>query len=288
MENCVNPAIGFEAQGVSEFGNAVNLAGNVTTPGRNLAQLKVDFQSFACQSGHWNGVPGDPTTPEPCGAQDHTTLPGVSPGTFDWPVTANIYAADSFGNPGPLLATVTQTQTIPYRPAADTTSHCTGASGTGNAANRWWNPDAIGGGHCQSSIAKVLTFSGFRTPAGGIVPALPDQVVWTVAFDTSTAGYSPVGTAACQSGPDATNFPGLVDGGCPYDSLNVGDNGSTGGSGNPGSFINGAPYGPGTDITPGTAIINQYSTGLHLESSGPAASDGWAGLRPLGEIITTP
>ncbi len=49
--NCRNPAIGFEATSTSEFGNGVTLASGT---GRNLSQLKVDFQSYACQSGHWN------------------------------------------------------------------------------------------------------------------------------------------------------------------------------------------------------------------------------------------
>ncbi|HEY2307907.1 MAG TPA: hypothetical protein VGI05_18710 [Streptosporangiaceae bacterium] len=206
----------------------------------------------------------------------------MSPGNFDWQVTANIYAADSSGKPTTLLATSGPvTQTIPYRPAADSTGHCLGLNPDGSdSPNRWWNPNAIGGaGHCQSSIAKVLTFN--------FAPVvLPDHVVWTVAFNTSTAGYHPVGLP-CPAG----SFPGLVDGGCPYDSLNVGDNGNTGGAGNPGSFISGAPY-AGTDaLLGGGAVINQLGSGLHLESSGPAApavDGGWAGLRPLGEIITTP
>jgi hypothetical protein len=284
VENCVNPAIGFEAQGASEFGNSVNLAGDTTTPGRNLSQLKVDFQSFACQSGHWNGVPGDNTTPVPCGKGDLVTPAGMSPGTFDWPITANIYAANPDGSPGALLTSVTQTKTIPYRPAADTTGNCTGPSGATDAANRWWNPAAAGGGHCQSSIAKVLTFN---FPVGTV---LPDHVVWTVAFNTSDYGAIPQSPQACNSASDP-NFPGLTDGGCPYDSLNVGDNGNHGGAAFPSSFIDNAPYGPGTDSLPGGgAVINQYGSGLHLESSGPAAPApaGWDGLRPLGEIITAP
>jgi hypothetical protein len=280
--NCVNPGIGFEATSTSEFGNAVNLS---STAGRTLASFKMDMQSFACQTGHWNGNPDDPSnTVEPCGNGDNVTPPGVSPGTFQWPVTANIYAVNGDGSPGALLATSGPvTQTIPYRPAHDTTGHCTNLDNNGgsppvpnsDSGNRWWNPAALGGaGACQSSIATVLSFN---FPAG---ITLPDQVIWTVSFATTSEGttVSPAqGVQACSTGPDL-RFPGLTDGGCPYDSLNPGDNGNTGGADFPASHITNAPY-AGSDVTPGVAYLNQ--------GSGLQSQNGWAGLRPLGEIITS-
>jgi hypothetical protein len=273
VKDCVNPAIGFEAQSASEFGNDVNLQAGT---GRNLDSLKVDFQSFACQTGHWDGVPGDSTTPEPCAVTDPSHL------SYQWPITANIYSADSSGNPVALLATDTETQTIPYRPTADTTNHCTGPSGAPDAANRWWNPAAIGGGHCQSSIATVLSFSNFTAPGGGSVASLPENVIWTVAFNTTDYGVNPAGTP-CLAG----SYPGLADGGCPYDSLNVGDNGNTGAD-NLTSHIDNAPY-AGTDVTLGAAELNSSWTGAYHDG-GPAGSlrldmSGWNGLRPLGSII---
>jgi hypothetical protein len=264
--NCVNPGIGFEAQSVSEFGNAVNLS---SSAGRNLASFNMDMQSFACQTGHWNGNPHDSSnTVEPC--QDPTNP------TFQWPVTANIYAVNGDGSPGALLATSGPvTQTIPYRPGHDTTGHCANLDNTSDSGNRWWNPAALGGaGACQSSIATVLSFN---FPAGTV---LPDKVLWTVSFattDNGTTASPKQGVQDCSSGSDL-RFPGLTDGGCPYDSLNPGDNGNTGGTDFPTSHISNAPY-AGSDVTPGVAYLNQGGT---LQPQ-----PGWDGLRPLGEIITS-
>jgi hypothetical protein len=292
--NCLNPGIGFEATSTSEFGNAVNLS---SSAGRNLDSFKMDMQSFACQTGHWNGNPADSSNPvEPCGKGDTVTPPGVSPGTFQWPVTANIYALNGDGSRGALLATSGPVpQTIPYRPAADTTLHCTGVDNTSNSGNRWWNPAALGGaGHCQSSIATVLSFSNFLAPSGGPVAALPGQVIWTVSFATTsdgTTGSPAQGPQACSTGPDPLRFPGLTDGGCPYDSLNPGDNGNNGGTDNPTSPITNAPY-AGTDTYPNGAFLSSTWGGAYCD--GGASGTGslrldtpcWAGLRPLGEIIT--
>ncbi len=183
---------------------------------------------------------------------------------------------------------MTTTQTIPYRPSANST--CPANNGPAPAGAAWFNPQAVGGGACQNSIGTVLTFSGFTAPGGGTVSSLPNDVVWTVAFNTSDFGVQPQRPQACNTGPD-NNFPGLADGGCPYDSLNVGDNGNTGGLNNPTSYIDNAPY-AGTDTTPASAYLSSTWTGAYCDNG----ADGtgflrldqgcWDGLRPLGEIIT--
>jgi hypothetical protein len=250
--NCLNPALGFEAQSASEFGDEVGLAGTA----RTLVSLSVDFQSFACQSGHWNT--GD------CASAANAT--------FQWPITANIYAVNTGSAcgtapspcPGALLATITQTQTIPYRPSATPT--CPANSGPAPVGAAWFNPLAPGGGACQNSIGKVLTFS---FPAG---ITLPDQVIWTVAFNTSDYGSVPQRPQPCNS----TSV------GCPYDSLNVGDK----------TYPN-APY-AGTDIDPYGVFLNSTSASAYCDKG--AAGTGflrldtpcWTGFRPLGEITTTP
>jgi hypothetical protein len=124
---------------------------------------------------------------------------------------------------------------------------------------------ATGGGACQNSIGTVLTFN---------FPAitLPAQVIWTVAFNTSDYGSSPVGPADCQIGP----------GGCPYDSLNVGDKTYTG-----------APY-AGTDTDPNGVFLSSTWGGAYCD--GGTAGIGslrldtpcWTGFRPLGEILVAP
>jgi hypothetical protein len=250
--NCLNPALGFEAQSASEFGDEVGLAGTA----RTLVSLSVDFQSFACQSGHWNT--GD------CASAANAT--------FQWPITANIYAVNTGSAcgtapspcPGALLATTTQTQTIPYRPSATPT--CPANSGPAPVGAAWFNPLAPRGGACQNSIGKVLTFS---FPAG---ITLPDQVIWTVAFNTSDYGSVPQRPQPCNS----TSV------GCPYDSLNVGDK----------TYPN-APY-AGTDIDPNGVFLNSTSASAYCDNG--AAGTGflrldtpcWTGFRPLGEITTTP
>ncbi|MEV6315345.1 hypothetical protein [Streptomyces sp. NPDC051776] len=233
------PSLGFEATGTSEFGDEVGLSST-----GDLSTLKVDFQSFACSvSGHWN-------------TGDCVTTPGA---TFTHPITANIYAVDNSGPvpaPGALLATVTQTQTIPFRPSANPA--CTGTD-----AGKWMNPAT---NQCVNSIAAPLTFT---FPAG---TSLPSQVIWTVAFNTTHYGYNPIGEgAACFSTPL----------GCPYDSLNVGAN-----------TYSGAPY-VGTDVDPNGAFLNSsipssYCDGgaggtgtLRLDT---APTDCWADFKPLGEI----
>jgi hypothetical protein len=240
--NCLNPAIGFEATSTSEFGDQVGLAGTA----RGLVSLKVLFTSYGCESGHWYDAA--------C-----ATTPGD---TFIHPITANIY--DPTVSLTVPLATVTTTQTLPYRPSADPS--CPLIPGGGVAGAAWFNPLAPGGGACQNSIGKVLTFN---FPSG---TTLPNTVVWTVAFNTSDYGSSPIGLQPCSSSS----------GGCPYDSLNVGD-----------KSYSGAPY-VGTDTDPSEAFLNSSYGGSYCDlgvgGTGTLRSDSpcWTGFRPLGEIITAP
>ena len=243
-DNCQPQSYAFESNSVSEFGNGVALAANT---GRTLVSLNVVFSSFACGvSGIW---------------YDGTcqTTPGQ---TFDWPITANIYAVNDLTTP---LATVTQIQTIPYRPSADP-MHCP------DSPYSWFNPLNITNsptspGKCQDSIVTVLTFT-FTTPV-----TLPDQVVWTVEFNTTGSGPDPVGPAPCNSSPA----------GCPYDALNVGA-----------KTYPGSPY-AGTNIDPNGAYQNSTLSDSYFDhgagglgflrlDTGPS---WWTGNTPLGEVITT-
>jgi hypothetical protein len=229
--DCPKPSLGFEATSTNEFGDEVELAGTA----RQLVSLSVLFASFACESGHWN-------------TNDCTTTPGH---TFTHSITGNIYSVkDCMGTPcpdGPPLATMTQTFTIPYRPSKDAVN-CTGGD-----AGKWFNAVS---GLCQNSISTVLTFDFGQTP----LPDLPDQVIWTVAFNTTNAGYNPVGPAIPACGP----------GGCPYDSLNVGA-----------QTFSGAPY-AGTDVDADQAFRSVGPGGLL------AAELGWIAFKPLGRITTKP
>jgi hypothetical protein len=244
VENCLNPGVAFEGNQWNEFGDSVTLKGGT---GRTLNSLKVDFQSFACATGTWNNQSGS----DPCGGG---TTPGVSPGSFTWSITANIYAADANGLPAGLLATTTVDQQVPFRPNADATN-CP------STPNKWFNPLAPNGGACQNSIAKKLTFDFSSQNV-----TLPENVVWTVAFNTSTSGYSPQGpqTPPCTLQACPQN---------PADSLNVGDK----------TYPSPAPY-AGTsffDTNGGFAVGSKGPSGLAFFTPDDNG-------RPLGEIITTP
>jgi hypothetical protein len=160
------------------------------------------------------------------------TTPGA---TFPVPVTFNVYA-DEGGVPGTLLATATQTVDVAYRPSAS-------AKCTGDDAGKWFNSKDRS---CYNGYPQTVTmpFSG---------QTLTSSVFWSVAYDTTHYGVNPVGeTATCYS----------TDGGCGYDSLNVGAF----------TFAN-SPY-AGTDVDE-----NQVFRNGTVES-------GWTGYRPLGALVT--
>ena len=213
--------MGFEATSTSEFGDAVGLSGK----SRTAKSMSVLFSSWGCESG--SGITCV-TTPK---------------ATFDVPLTFTVYASDPTGTPGAVRAQVTKTVAMPYRPSAS--AQCTNSDGSING--RWFNPSDKG---CYNGLSHVVTLD---------LPAvtLTDQVVWTVAFNTSSHGYAPMGhDTAC-----------FAAGNCGYDSLNVGV----------GSFPN-APF-SGTDLNEDLVFVNSTWSAM--------TPDGWTGYRPLGAITTT-
>ncbi|MBP8539183.1 hypothetical protein [Streptomyces sp. MK37H] len=241
-------SLGFEATSTSEFGDEVGLAAltqpaSATPEPRTLKSLQVVMSSQKCQNGSPSGG-------------DCLTTPGA---TFTHPITANIYAVDNSGPvpaPGALLATVTKTFNIPYRPSADPVN-CTGSN-----AGKWFSP---ADNTCYNGLAHTVKFD---FPG---VTTLPDQVIWTVAYNTTHAGYNPIG----ESAPCFTSGNG-----CPYDSLNVGA-----------QTFPGAPF-AGTDVDPNGVFINSSSASTYCD--GGAGGTGtlrldtpcWTGFTPLGEIKT--
>ncbi len=119
----------------------------------------------------------------------HSDYPALPSGGWTHPITFNIYAADhTSATPaaGALLATLTRTFTIPWRPEADPTC----ANGTAwRAAN----------GTCYNGFAFNITFD-----FSALNVTLPNEIVFGVAFNTQNHGTTPLGV------------PG------PYNSLNVG------------------------------------------------------------------
>ena len=133
---------------------------------------------------------------------------------------------------------------------------CTGAN-----AGKWFKKaDAT----CYNGFAQSIKF-GF---AG---QQLTNQVIWTVAFNTSGYGESPLGySTACSQTTE----------GCAYDSLNVGLNTS-----------NTAPY-VGTDVQPLGAYLDSATAGQYCDGGTAGVGtlrlddDCWGGFVPMAEIMT--
>lgn len=212
---------GPEAYGFAELGDGFTL----TTTTGTLGQVTVIMSSWACQTG--NVTAGCVT---------------ANGATFSQPITVNLYSYD--GSLATILGTITQTFNIPYRPSS-TPSKCNGD------AQMWYSSkDKI----CYHGLAVPITvnFSNqhLAVPANG-------ELIVTVAFNTNTAGPSPIGT------------PG------PYDSLNIstdgnGPSGLSGGVGNlldtNGIFVNyitSATACPDNTVTGRVALDTPCWTGFH-------------------------
>jgi len=155
----------FQATSTTEFGDHITFGAGP----RELGTASVVFSSSACETGT-TGAGGN------C-----TSTPGA---TFTHPITLNLYEVDAAAptGVGALITSVTQDVAVPYRPSAD----------PGCAANGGWGaPD------CFNGFAFTVDFD-----LAGVT--VPEDVIFSIAFNTSTFGNPPVGA------------PG------PYDSLNVG------------------------------------------------------------------
>jgi len=209
------PSLGFEAYSMTQLGDEVALGGNA----RTLKSMSVVMSSWGCESGYWN-------------TKDCVTGHEAS---FDLPLTFTIYA-DNAGVPGAVLATGTKTVAVDYRPSAS--AECTGAD-----AGKWYDKKDH---TCYNGLAQSVKMDLDDV-------TLPDQVIWTVKYDTTHFGTKPIGElAACYKSA----------GGCGYDSLNIGV----------WSFPE-APF-TGTDLNADALF---WSTAMQTD---------WTGYRPLGAIVT--
>jgi len=209
--------------------------------------VTVVLSSWACESGHWN-------------SGDCVTHPGA---TFTQPITVNVYQATAGSLPvtpptaGTLIATMTQTFTLPYRPSSDA-SKCP-ADYAGNS--RWFSEKDK---TCYHGLAVPISFN-FAASSG--FQLTPDIVV-TFAYNTTTAGPTPLGTQACSSSS----------GGCPYDSLNISTDGAGGQIGTVldpnGIFVNYIL--PNNACSPVTVV-----TGTLADDTGC-----WAGYHPEIQVVT--
>lgn len=168
------PSIGFQATSTDEVGSWVQLDGT----DRVLTDVTVGLTNWSCEN--WETI-SPPTVP--C-----ATTPGSG---FAHDITLNLYEVDDTGAlpaPGALIASVTESKQIPYRPSAS--AECTGAN-----AGKWWDVTTA---TCNNGFAFTVTFD---LSAQSLV--VGDDLMVGVAFNTQTHGANPLGVAG------------------PYNSLNV-------------------------------------------------------------------
>ncbi len=225
-------SVGFQADQASEFGDGVNL-----TQRGNLQRVRYVLSSWGCQSGNWY-------------SDNCVTAHGA---TFPVPITLNVYAIDTTksSSVGALLATQTQTFNIPYRPSADNV-RCTGAF----LGEFYSSVDAS----CVNGLANVIVFD-FSGPSVN----LPLQSIFSLAYNTTTWGYSPIGNQPCDS----------TLAGCPYDSLNVSADG-------PGGPIGSAfdPNGIFWNTSTASNYCDNGAGGLIFRLDTPC----WTGYHPQFEV----
>ncbi|HUJ15401.1 MAG TPA: DUF11 domain-containing protein, partial [Thermoanaerobaculia bacterium] len=171
----------FQADHTSEFGEFIQFAGT----SRKLTTVNVIMSDHAQAQDYTGPNAGN------CPASSACTATGWS-----HPITLNLYNVDNSGPtpaPGTLIATMTQTFAIPWRPNDDLVNCSPG---------QWFN---AANSTCYTGVAFPITFDFTSMNI-----TLPDQIIYGIAFNTETFGNPPLN----QSGP--------------YISLNVGVNTSTG------------------------------------------------------------
>jgi hypothetical protein len=227
------PSQGFQATQTAELGGQIHLAGTE----RQNATVTVGMSSWACQTGGW-----DPPN-RPC-----VTTPGS---TFTHPITLNVYSVGSGNSVGDRLISITKRVAVPFRPSQDDTN-CTGSN-----AGAWFDP-------VQSKCVNGKLFTT-NFALGDVT--LPDNVIVSVAFNTDTWGYDPIGT------------PG------PYDSLNLA---LTDGFTNP----SGTAPSTGSDPIPDSAYENSHTAANYCDGGSGGVdtfrldANCWTGFQPILAVAT--
>ncbi len=154
-------SVNFEATGTAEFGDLIRLNGVAHFVGG----VAVTMSTGALHSEH----------------------PDASAFGFTHPITLSLYAVDhgsTTPRPGVLLARVTESFLIPWRPEPDP-----------SAVNLPGRPWRAADGHLYTGRAFTVTFD-----VGALGLALPDEVVLGVAFNTQHAGAQPLGVPGPYDG----------------------------------------------------------------------------------------
>jgi hypothetical protein len=192
------PSRAFQATQTTEFGDHIAFAAGP----RELGTASVVFSSWACETGAWNT--GD------CAS--------TAGSTFEHPITLNLYEVDATAptGVGAVITSVTQDVAVPFRPSADPAC----ATAVPAVPGGWQGASGL----CFNGFAFTVDFN-----LGGIT--VPEEIIYSIAFNTSTFGNPPVG------GPSG-----------PYDSLNVG--------------LVPSPPPTGTDVDPAEEFSNSLAPPL--------------------------
>lgn len=160
------PSQPFQAQQVKEFGDQIHL--DSVPANSTLKDVTVTFVTWAKYSSY-----------------EGTSYADNVDG-WTHPITLNVYdtTLNEDGTPANKLASVTQDVLIPWRPAD-----------SANCVDGKWEDNA---GGCNNGYAFNATFD-----LSSLNVTIPSDVIVTVAFNTNTWGYAPIGVAG------------------PYESLNV-------------------------------------------------------------------
>lgn len=221
------PSEGPEAYAFREFGDEVSFA----TSSRSLTQVTVTLSSWACQSGSWVDA-------------NCVTSPGA---TFSIPITFNIYQVGASDTVGALIATLTETFEVPYRPSSDNV----------NCSGQWYDSAS------QTCFNGLATNISFDFSSLGV--QLPDSVVYGISYNTTHYGPAPIGeAAACYASS----------GGCPYDSLNIALSPQVvvGSKPHPDTLFQNSPY--------GSEYCDNGAAGVGSFRLDSLTSDCWSGYIP--------
>jgi len=178
------PSLGYQATSASEFGNAINLAGT----DRILTTATVVMSDWAKES-------------------DYQTV-GTTPG-YNHPLTLTFYDVGAGGTVGAVLASITQSVFVP------------------------WRPEVYGFG----GIAFTVNFD-----FTGLNIVLPDQLIYGLAYNTELSGANPIGAPGPYNALNfglATVAPTIgsnVDPDVAYWNTSLGANYADGGAGGVGTF----------------------------------------------------
>ena len=240
------PSVGGQAYQFGQVGNEVT-----ATRAGKLASVVVTLSTWGCQTGAWFSA-------------DCHTNPGAK---FTEPITLNIYQApatdpftqaDTPGNgvPGAIIASVTKTFSIPYRPSMNATK-CSGTSQY-DGLGAWF--DATN----ETCFAGMMTNITFNVSSLNI--SLPQTFVYGIAYNTTSYGAHPYGTGtACF----------ITAQGCGYDSLNVGL------SNDPANLNTGTDTYPGTlwwdTSTPGNYCDDGAAGTGTFRIDSPSTTPCWGG-----------